>query len=190
VSINLSVFYNDYGPPEAEEIVYAVSVLKASCEVKGLNPFGEVSAGYILLEGPLFPQKIDVTWLNRESRMDCRLCDPDLNSSTYDLWVDCVYPDLPFAECCTSEGKKTVRRLTDGGKDFEPFQGVVQCLGICRREDNLRVVLILGESATVDGAFERLGFLYWTMEGSDNPEELDYIDHSWDRAERKVVKIV
>jgi len=96
-----------------------------------------------------------------------------------------VYPGLSFAEYCTLERKKIVRRLTDRGKVFEPFQGVVQCLGIYRREDNLRVTLILGESPTVDGAFERLGILYWTTAERDNPEELDYIDHSWDREEQR-----
>jgi hypothetical protein len=54
-SIKLLVFYN-YGQPETEDIVYAVSVSETSCKFKGRNPFKNVSAAYILLEGPLFPQ--------------------------------------------------------------------------------------------------------------------------------------
>ncbi|CZR67101.1 uncharacterized protein PAC_17000 [Phialocephala subalpina] len=189
-SVNLAIDYNKYDFPSTkrEDIVYEASVLESSCEIKGFNPFGEVSAGYILLEGPLFPQKIDAIWEDQDDQMRCRLCALDLEPSNDNCWINCVFPDLPLAEYSRLEGSKSVRRLTDGKKYFEPFQGVVQCLGIRRREDNLRVALILAESATVDGAFERLGIMYWN--DKHNPEDLECIDYSWERAESKVVKIV
>ena len=195
-STNLEVCYEEpHIFPRAsfiKDMAVEFSVLDAQCNLKGLNKFGEVTAGFIVVEGLLFEQLLDARWNTDEHRLDCRLCCPDQVSKTTDLspggWIQCIVPDTLLGEHGVSEGGKSVRRLANENS-FEDFQGIVHCLGICRLQKRLRAALILGKSPSVGGAYERLGILRYSDDHEDL-ETLDLIDRSWERAEKKMVKIV
>ncbi|KAI1764386.1 hypothetical protein GGR53DRAFT_493968 [Hypoxylon sp. FL1150] len=141
-------------PDPSHDVAVETTVLDAQCTVDGLNPFGRVSDGYAVLRGPLLQVEIATRPLRS-------------NYGTYILKHDGVgvgfKPDLPLAVDCSdsSNVEARVRRATVEDSPHVRFRGVsVWCLSLLRSCDNsTRAVLVLGRSARVPHAFERLGLI-------------------------------
>lgn len=199
-SINLPIFYTPPYRPHAlagtsvvGDMVYQASVMESHSQSRGSNYFGEVEDGYVILEGPIFEMGLVATWSEDEHMPVCHIWNLEEEMETQstppiESCIPCVYPDALLGAFHRGEQEPTVRRLSRE-EPFTDFQGIVQCLGICRLGETLRAALIMGASPDVEGAYERLGLLK-LGEDDDDPRQRNLIDRSWARAERRVVKLV
>ncbi|KAI1379041.1 heterokaryon incompatibility protein-domain-containing protein [Hypoxylon crocopeplum] len=158
--------------PRNDDIEIEVTVVDAQCTVNGLNPFGRVSDGYVLLRGPLIQAQLSTRPLRR-------------NYGSYLLKQDNIAvefkPDLPLAlDSPTAEPR--VRRATSADDQHGQFQGVsVWCLSLIRsRDGSVREVMVLGLSARVPGAYERLGLI-----SASTPRAVQNLNH-WFRPDADI----
>jgi hypothetical protein len=202
-SLNVRVHYRDPqifpGWSAIRKVQYESLVRDAHCNLKGLNTFGEVTDGFIKLEGPVFRQTLLADSVSQQSPSICLLYEADAESddreltrqSYHETWPGySIYADAPLCEVVRQDMSKTVRRLRTG-EACMPFRAPVYCLGLYRIPGRLHVALMLGESVMVPGAYERLGILRWFVTEAENPaEELEAISRCYKGAEIKVVTIV
>ncbi|XXH02799.1 hypothetical protein Hte_009186 [Hypoxylon texense] len=162
-SVDCPVEFRTVNHPDVAEMDIEATVLDAQCVVDGLNPFGRVSDGYVVLRGPLLRVEISTRPLRR-------------NYGTYvlkhgDVAVE-FRPDLPLALDADSSSPTTEPRVRRAAAEDDPhvrFEGLpVWCLKLLRSSDSSSsspsmsreiVILVLGRSARVPGAYERLGLI-------------------------------
>jgi hypothetical protein len=156
-----------------------------------------VADGFIKLEGPMFRQRFEREFSDAKPSPVCYIYHADTKSkereseSYHKSWPSyTIYSDGPFCEVVRQDTSKTVRRLRSG-EACRSFRVPLDCLGLCRILRRLHVALILGQSVTVPGAYERLGILRWFVTEAENPiEELKAIARCYKDAEIKAVTIV
>jgi hypothetical protein len=142
-------------------------VCDAQITIKGVNPFGEVLDGFIMLEGPL----ISATLSDPKDWGADRWGPSPWSTKTllYDLERgsarECVAADLPLVVGNYTGGsgttEPTVKRASEGDL-IPPLENApVWCLGIFHGRNGGGFALILGLSSRVSGAYERLGSFHW-----------------------------
>ncbi len=202
-SLNLRAHYRDPqvvpGWPVLSKVQYESSILDTNCNVQGLNTFGEVTDGFIKLKGPVFQQTFSAEFPDEDAPPICNLYHVDIQSNDQEFdnqnapisWpAYSVYPDGPLCKVVKQDKSKTVRRLRIG-EAYKSFRGPVLCLGLCHIPGKLHVALMLGDSVTVPGAYERLGILRWFVTEAGSPaEELEAIARCYADAEIKAVTII
>ena len=152
-------------------------ILDANCVPDGLNPLGAVKDGFAKVEGPVLQQLLSCPDLT-----DPRCCSIDFPKPKSYRWDDLsISLDVPLGKDLEN-GRNTVRRLLPG-ENFKPFQGPILVLLLGNKIDGIPVGLILGESARVSQAYERLGISYLTYYRDD----LKFI---YRRAEKKAITLV
>lgn len=128
-----------------------VTVLEAECNVPGLNPYGEVTNGYLVLQGPVVSMMVNCT-------------DP-YNCWTYGVGDD---PELrePMAPDCMlvpfkKNGRKSIKRARKG-EDSVAFSMEVDCIRLGNESGEngeFMYGLILGLSETRADVYIRLGLV-------------------------------
>lgn len=128
-----------------------VTIVQAKCNVPGLNPYGEVTNGSIILRGPVVPMKINCA-------------DP------YECWTYTVGDDPetkePMAPDCMltpfeTNGKKRLRRARQGDIPIA-FSMVVECIQLGHESGENGVFiygLLLGPSEVEADEYARLGLV-------------------------------
>ncbi|KAF2671466.1 HET-domain-containing protein [Microthyrium microscopicum] len=129
-------------------------VLEAECSILGLNPFGEVTGGYLKIQclfsvGTLEPHN-GRSWFGRLR-----------GSTSGSIIFDCA---LEVIELCNLCGEVSVGRSTDpSSKLSRPIRVFYIIIG--KETDGERCFgLLLGKSPIVDGAYTRIGFLHHLKE--------------------------
>jgi hypothetical protein len=152
-SVNGALSFVD---PHPMPLFDPVTIVDVKCSVPGLNPYGEVTDGFLVLQGLVVPMTI-----NCRQPHDCWSYtvgeDPD-SSEPMD-------PDCMLIECkidtATHRGKETVRRARKGDI-LAPFSTQVSCIRLGKEEgEDFPCIygMIIGLSETVDGVYTRLGLV-------------------------------
>ena len=163
-------------------------IVDVQITLKGLNQFGEVIDGFLILEGPLVSATLS-DWASQ-------------SVGNYEgLWYELKYgskieimqADLPLTEgvCINSLGRlePTTKRASHEDMILHIEKSPVWCLSVFHRLGGARFVLILGLSARVPGAYERLGICQFV--GSSSFQGSEILSSSWfDDANRATVKTV
>lgn len=125
-----------------------IEILNAETTHGTLNPFGEVTDGYMSLHGAV---------------VGGVLIAPDSYTFPYRLKIHGrlpidVFPDSLLVEhkADSFESPYTVRRARTG-EAYKPFTTPVACLALSSSSDQITSGIVLGLSSRVPGAYERLG---------------------------------
>ena len=140
-----------------------VTIVDVQCSVPGLNPYGEVLDGFLVLQGLVVPMVI-----NCGNPYDCWSYtvgeDPELTES---MTPDCMLVHCPIDTVIHLE-KATVRRARKGDI-LAPFSTQVYCIRLGNEEGedfSFMYGIILGLSETAEDVYMRLGLValdsdYW-----------------------------
>ncbi|KAF4636055.1 hypothetical protein G7Y89_g2026 [Cudoniella acicularis] len=191
VSIDSQTEYDHGGgkfKPIDNDVVADTIIVDVQITLKGLNPLGEVVDVFLILEGLL----VSATLSDWESRSV---------GNREGLWyelkhgskTEIMQADLPLTEgvCINSLGRlePTVKRASHEDMILHTEKSPVWCLSVFHRLDGSRFVLILGLSARVPGAYERLGISHFLSTSSFQGGE-SLPSSRFDDACRATVKIV
>jgi hypothetical protein len=191
VSTNSQTEYEHGGRifwPTLDDVVADTVTINVQITLKGINPFGEVIDGFLILEGPL----VAATLSNLESPAM-----QDFERFWYNVKhgskTERMLADLPLTEgiCTNALGQlePTAKRASHEDMVLHIDRSPVWCLSIMHRLDGTRFVLILGLSARVPGAYERLGTCSFPKTATSQDSE--NLSSSWfDDASGITVKIV
>ncbi|KAI1457312.1 heterokaryon incompatibility protein-domain-containing protein [Annulohypoxylon moriforme] len=142
-------------PENGPAVEIETTVIETSTTLTGLNPFGRVSSGHVVLRGPLTEALISTRPLQR-------------NYGSYILKHNEIAvgfkADLPLTLTIPSfypEAEPVVTRATATSSPLVRFKDLrVWCLSLLHAQDgSAREVMVLGRSARVEGAYERLGLI-------------------------------
>jgi hypothetical protein len=191
VSIDSQTEYENGGgqfKPIDTDVMADAIIVDVQITLKGLNPFGEAIDGFLISEGPLVSATLS-DWEYR-SVGDCEGLSYELKHGSK---TEIMQADLPLTEgvCINSLGQlePTAKRASHDDMILHIEKSPVWCLSVLRRLDDSRFVLILGLSARVPGAYERLGICRFLSTSSFQGGES--LSSSWfDDACRATVKIV
>ncbi|KAF2759677.1 HET-domain-containing protein [Pseudovirgaria hyperparasitica] len=135
-----------------EDLISNVRIVSASCTMRGMNPFGEVSFGCIQLEGQLIEGSLSAP---HEHEFEYAL---QLQNS---LTTIKVAPDtLLVVSARLGEADESYETVTRGGPSdvYSPFDRVgVWCLNLVSSSHEYVSGLVLALSPRTAGAYERLG---------------------------------
>jgi len=144
-SINGAVRFRPY----SHKLQFAFEILDAQCAVPGLNSFGEVTSGYIMLQGYTFAARLSCNWPLRDTGYTL--------DSTGLLSQELVMPDCVLEACKGwKESELSVRRSASSGP-HENFCLPVTCLYL--GHDSYSYCMVLGRSEGSPGRYTRLGFV-------------------------------
>ncbi|KAI2467835.1 heterokaryon incompatibility protein-domain-containing protein [Annulohypoxylon bovei var. microspora] len=161
-----------HATPPTPAIEIETTVLEARTTLSGLNPFGRVSDGHAVLRGPFLQVHISTRPFRRNygsyilKRGDVAVeFKPDLPlalASSPLFPVSSSSPSLsPDSDSDTMLAEPIVTRATATSPPHVQFRDMrVWCLSLLRAQDgSAREVMVLGRSARVEGAYERLGLI-------------------------------
>ena len=198
-SVEAEILYQDnyhhkIFTPYDDHIVLDSHIIDAQCTLKGSNPFGEVTDGFIVIEGPLIQVYLSSEQGRKETNNQYRLL--------YEDEDECMYGDVLLTEGTGLDawGRKTptIRRASHVETSFllhgdkSPLiNGTVHCLCLYHCTTGKRLALVLGLSTHVPGAYERLGKVFWPEAYRAWDDEHAPMRNNWFKgAKPKVVKIV
>jgi len=133
-----------------------ITIADVKCSVPGLNMYGEVTDGSLILQG-----SVVLMTVNCEDPRDCwtYTVGEDPNSS------EPMAPDCMLVQCQINTaahlGKKTIRRARKGDI-LAPFSAQVYCIRLGNEESKdspFMYGMVLGLSETVDDVYTRLGLV-------------------------------
>jgi hypothetical protein len=127
-----------------------ITVLGSESTLSGLNPLGEVSGGFILLEAQKIVDGLLIAPKDYEFHYRLKIGSHVLSVSPDSLLVEEEF------DSGTNEVRHTVRRGRIG-EIYKPFKAPVTCLAISASSDQCISCLVLALSSSVPGAYERLG---------------------------------
>ena len=159
-----------FGPRGQPDLKY-LSIIEATSTLKTAKPFGEVSDTFLIIDGYLLdatlrfePEKTSITLIPKNMAIqDC---------TNYLDWH--LYLDTVVEIATTATGFINVKRSTRAGSRNMEATGCsvparVKCLKVRTVEainfGRLLQLLVLGGSARVLGAYERLGYLHLYVSG-------------------------
>jgi len=137
-------------------------ILDAQCTLKGANPFGEVTGGYIRLESAMVKANITARYEDDVvGKRDMLEYMGHFELNHHGMTANMV-TDFPLVECpaWTEAGTRvpTMRRASVGD-DLKSITGSVFCMALFRGLNGRQFGLVLGHSPRVPGAYERLGVM-------------------------------
>ena len=184
-SINCRISYDDMISG-----VDGVTLLAAETQLRGLNPYGEVTGGFLRVRGALLKVQLDImpaaqasTWRKEPSYNWMVLSTgggvmkelEDIIEENSNMKKIRFYPDTPLELAPSSElscvptEKNYQRSLRSKESAVEPMNGVVYCLRFLRRpvvgilETTSVWLLVLGCTDKRTQSYERIGLAYLEM---------------------------
>jgi hypothetical protein len=147
-SVETQVHYEELG--DEIESSPLIRVINAESTSFGLNPLGEVSSGFILLQAQKVTEGILVAPTEYKFHYHLKLSGHGVD----------VNPDSLLVEQVSEyghDGRQHTVRKARIGEPYKPFKASVTCLAISTSSDQCISGLVLGLSSRVPGAYERLG---------------------------------
>jgi hypothetical protein len=155
-----------------DEYVPLIRVINAECTLAGANPCGQVSDGLIVLYGLVMQTRMTISALGPDGNEAPLKYNLDLRRDEHD--VEMVYfPDVPLSEGTVGSEITVQRSRLEPSKPRPAVDAQVWCLFLARRYPKYRggtvdwILMLLGRSNTVTGAFERLGLVEAQVHGED-----------------------
>jgi hypothetical protein len=159
-SVNGALSFVDRDPKTRFDSL--LTIVDVKCSVPGLNQYGEVTDGFLVLQGLVVPITV-----NCGNPHDCWTYtvgeDPDSREP--------MTPDCMLVKCQIDIGthleKETVRRVREGDI-HAPFSTQVYCIRLGNEEGedfSFMYGMILGLSETIEDAYMRLGLV--TLDSED-----------------------
>lgn len=152
-----------------------IRVISAECALATANPCGQVSDGVVVLYGLVMQTRLRISALVPNGNEGDLKYDLDLGRDEAD--VEMVYsPDVPLSEGTVGSETTVQRSRLEPGKPRPAVDAEVWCLFLARRPPKFRggpvdwILMLLGRSNTVVGAFERLGLVEAQVHGDDLAE--------------------
>jgi len=187
-------YHHEIFTPYDDDIILDSHIIDAYCTLKGSNPFGEVTDGFVVMEGPLIQACLSSEQgrktKNNQYRLRCSDEDQDM------------YGDVPVVEGTGLDtwGRQTptIRRALHAeipflvhGDQSPPINGTVHCICLYHCITGKRLALVLGLSARTPGAYERLGKMFWPVASQAWVDGRASVSNSWfEGSKNKIVKIV
>jgi hypothetical protein len=127
-----------------------IKVVRAESKPSGLNPLGEVSDGFVLLQAQRVVEGTLIAPAEYEFHYRLKIFDHSADVSPDSLLIEGeIVSD--------TDGKQRTVRRAKTGEIYEPFKAPVTCLAISASSDGCISGLVLGLTSRVQGAYERLG---------------------------------
>jgi hypothetical protein len=154
-SVDTQVLYYEPDKSEGEELKSNIEVVDWCIDVKGENPLGEVTGGHILLKGQVV-EGILVANKDGETRYSVLIKGSSSLSMAPDSLI--VEDDIECSNDSKGPGEvtSTVRRARPGEKRAD-LRAKVLCMNIAGFGREWVSGLVLGLSASLPGAYERVG---------------------------------
>jgi hypothetical protein len=127
-----------------------IKLVKAESTPSGLNPLGEVSDAFIILQAQKVIEGILIAPSEYEFHYHLIICGHVIDVNPDSLLV------VDEVSSSTDDSGKTVRR-GKVGEAYKPFKAPVTCLAISTSSDHCISGLVFGLSSSVPDAYERLG---------------------------------
>ncbi|KAI0886003.1 heterokaryon incompatibility protein-domain-containing protein [Annulohypoxylon maeteangense] len=157
-SISSSIAFYPVSNPQTIEI--ETTLQEAHTTLTGINPFGRISDSHVVLRGPLLQARISTRPLRRNYGSYILKHNNSIVGFKADLPLTLSPPPSP-SPSPSSETEPIVTRATATSPPHTRFKDMcVWCMSLFHAKDgSVREVLVLGRSARVEGAYERLGLV-------------------------------
>jgi hypothetical protein len=169
-SLDTPVSYHIPDTDERESLRPAIILLSSKVALVGLNSLGMVSDASLRLRGPC-----QSAFLCASQRKDGVWEYTALVKGTSAIRIlhDCLLSEDDVVTSSSQQTERTVRRAQRGSSVIE-FKTPVLCLSVARYDAWISG-LVLGVSARVSGAYERLGTFAAGMEGFNKAEQKEIV---------------
>ncbi|KAH7371835.1 heterokaryon incompatibility protein-domain-containing protein [Cadophora sp. MPI-SDFR-AT-0126] len=165
-SVHGAISFVDRNEEPEEAFVEDVTIVDVACDVKGLNRFGEVSSGLLVLRGKVV-----------EMRLNCG--DPK-NCWTYTVGKDPetrepMAPDCALVRYTDDSGEYNVKRAT-AGDDLGPFELDVSCVELGTEgsgDDAINYGMIIAKSNRAGDVYVRFGLVQLDCDWFEEAVEME-----------------
>jgi hypothetical protein len=147
-----------------DEYVPLIKIFRADCTLAGANPCGQVLDGKVVLSGLVKRTTLKISAFTADGNESLLKYELDLGPGRDD--TEMVYfPDVPLSQGTVGKKSTVQRSALSPNKPRPAVDAQVWCLFLAQRSSTSPrrnigwILMLLGRSSKVSGAFERLGIV-------------------------------